>query len=565
MEEKRLLAAVALSLLVLYGYQHFFGPRPTPDEAVATATPSPSVRPSASGTPSPSPAEPEATPTPGPPEASAAGAVEAVAADVEKRVEVVAPGYAVAFTNRGARLLSWKLEKYRDARGQPEEMVPAVVEGPRPLDIETGDAETDARLGEALFEPSAEQLRVAAGREQTLEFRYASGDLEAEKVLTFRDGGFVDVSARVRREGAEVPCRIIWGPGLGNPSESERGVQGYQEPQGVALVDGSVERFPAKKLEAGGKALRDAGWVGVESRYFVALFVLSQGGTEARVDGVTVPVPGETASLRSLAAVPVPAGSSVQLYVGAKDYDTLRALGHGLERVVPVGEWIGPIAILLLRLLRWVHVHVGNWGWAIVLVTVLINVIMAPLRHYSIANGLKMAKLSPEMKAIQERYRKVPLMDPRRQQMQEEMGALYAKHGMSMGTQMMVGCLPLLITMPFLFAFYRVLTVSIELRGASFLWVPDLALKDPLFLTPIMMGVSMFTMQRMTPSTMDPGQQRIMMLMPVILAGMFMAAPAGLNLYWLTANLWSIFQQVVEMKVLRPRESPAPRKERKRK
>jgi len=169
------------------------------------------------------------------------------------------------------------------------------------------------------------------------------------------------------------------------------------------------------------------------------------------------------------------------------------------------------------------------------------------------------------MKAIQERYRKVPLMDPRRQQMQEEMGALYAKHGMSMGTQMMVGCLPLLITMPFLFAFYRVLTVSIELRGASFLWVPDLALKDPLFLTPILMGVSMFTMQRMTPSTMDPAQQRIMMLMPVVLAGMFMAAPAGLNLYWLTANLWSILQQVVELKLLRPAEAKAPKKERKRK
>ena len=137
---------------------------------------------------------------------------------------------------------------------------------------------------------------------------------------------------------------------------------------------------------------------------------------------------------------------------------------------------------------------------------------------------------------IQERYRKVPLMDPRRQQMQEEIGALYARHGMSMGTQMMVGCLPLLLTMPFLFAFYRVLTVSVELRGAPFLWIPDLAQKDPLFVTPVLMGVSMFVMQKMTPSTMDPAQQRIMMLMPLMLAGMFLWAPAGLNLYWLTVE-----------------------------
>jgi len=362
-----------------------------------------------------------------------------------------------------------------------------------------------------------------------------------------------------------MPCRLVWGPGLGNPTESERGVQGYQEPQGVALVGGSVKRFPPNKIEGGGEPVLDPGWVGVESHYFVALFVLGQGGTEARVQAVTIPVPGESASVRVVAGVEMPPTGTVRLYVGAKDYDTLHALGRGLERVVPVGEWIGPIAVLLMRLLRWVHGHVGNWGWAIVLVTVLINMIMAPLRHYSIANGLKMAKLSPEMRAIQERYRKVPLMDPRRQQMQEEMGALYARHGMSMGTQMMVGCLPLLITMPFLFAFYRVLTVSIELRGASFLWVPDLALKDPLFLTPILMGSSMFAMQKMTPSTMDPAQQRIMMLMPIILAGMFMAAPAGLNLYWLTANVWSILQQVVEMKILRPKDAPAPKKERKRK
>ena len=141
--------------------------------------------------------------------------------------------------------------------------------------------------------------------------------------------------------------------------------------------------------------------------------------------------------------------------------------------------------------------------------------------------------------------------------MQEEIAALYARHGMSMSSQMMVGCLPLLLTMPFLFAFYRVLSVSVELRGAPFLWISDLAQKDPLFLTPVLMGVSMFVMQKMTPSTMDPAQQRIMMLMPLMLAGMFLWAPAGLNLYWLTSNLWSILQQGVSMKLLRPAEAGA--------
>jgi YidC/Oxa1 family membrane protein insertase len=239
-------------------------------------------------------------------------------------------------------------------------------------------------------------------------------------------------------------------------------------------------------------------------------------------------------------------------------------LGYELQRVVPVGDWIGPIVVPLISLLRRVHTHVGNWGWSIVLITILINVAMAPFRHYSIVNGMKMAKISPEMRAIQERYRKVPMMDPRRQQMQEEIGALYARHGMSMGSQMAVGCLPLLLTMPFLFAFYRVLTVLVDLRGAPFLWIADLAHKDPLFITPVLMGVSMFAMQKMTPSAMDPAQQRIMMLMPLMLAGMFLWAPAGLNLYWLTSNLWSILQQGVSMRLLRAKDARPARERRAR-
>ena len=563
MEEKRLLAAVALSLVVLAGYNMLFAPRPSPraEPEAPVASSSPTVRvPTAQGEVAPRP--PAAAPAKAPAETAAAG-VEPVAATEERRVEVVAPTFTVAFTNRGARLLSWKLEKYRNRRGQPEEMVPVAGAGPPPLDIETGDAAIDALLADALFEPTSERLAVPAeGKPATLRFRYASGEIEAEKTLTFQDPGLVAVSAVVRRGGTPVECWLTWGPGLGNPTEEERSVRGYQEPEGVALVGKSVERYPPQKLGPAGQTLRGVRWAGVESTYFAALFVLPRTASEAQIRPVSVAgVAGEDPVVAAEALVPA---GSVQLYVGAKDHPTLQRLGHGLERVVPVGEWIGPIAVVLMRLLRWVHGHVGNWGWAIVAVTVLINMVMAPLRHYSIANSLKMAKMSPEMKVIQERYRKVPLMDPKRQQMQEEMGALYARHGMSMGSQMLVGCLPLLITMPFLFAFYRVLTISVELRGAPFLWISDLSQKDPLFVTPVLMGVSMYVMQKMTPTTMDPAQQRIMMLMPVMLTGMFLWAPAGLNLYWLTANLWSITQQVVEMRVLRPAEAPPAKKERKK-
>ncbi|HKZ33154.1 MAG TPA: membrane protein insertase YidC [Vicinamibacteria bacterium] len=550
MEERRLLLAVALSLLVLTAYSLLFSP-PPPAPAPATAVPQ--AGPATALTPAPGPAE--AAP-PAAAEATRAAVAAPPAAPVvdprERRVELVAPDFTVAFTNRGARLVSWTLSRYRDARGAPEEMVPAGA-GVRPLDLETGIPELDASLRDALFVPSAETLALREDEPQLLRFEFASGEIEARKTLTFRAAGLVEVSVIVKRAGREVPTRLLWGPGIGNPSAEEREVQGYQEPAGVALAGSGVLRRAASSIPDTGESLAGVRWAGVESHYFAALFVAPGAPLGASLRKQSVPaVADEKPHTLPVVAVDVAGGAPLQLFVGAKDHQAMARLGHGLERVVPVGDWIGPIVVPLMGLLRFVQERVGNWGWSIVVLTVLINLAMAPFRHYSIVNGIKMARLGPEMRQIQDRYRKVPLMDPRRQQMQEEVAALYARHGMSMGSQMMVGCLPLLLTMPFLFAFYRVLTVSVDLRGADYLWIPDLAQKDPLFLTPVLMGVSMFVMQKMTPSTLDPAQQRIMMLMPLMLAGMFLWAPAGLNLYWLTSNLWSILQQAVSLRLLQP-------------
>jgi YidC/Oxa1 family membrane protein insertase len=549
MEERRLLLAVALSLLVLTAYSMLVSP-PAPAPAMPPPPAAPGTVPLPGTTEAPAPAGTPAEASPAP---AALPAAPAVVDPRERRVEVAAPEFTVAFTNRGARLVSWTLARYRDARGAAEEMVPAAGAGVRPLDVETGVAEIDAELRDALYVPSAETLALQAGEPRSLRFDFATGELEAHKTLTFRASGLVEVRVVVKRAGRELPSRVLWGPGIGNPSPEERDVQGYQEPAGVALTAAGVERHPAKGLSETGQSLAGVRWAGVESHYFAALFVAPGAPLAAALRSQSVPaVADEKPHALPIVAIDATGGAPVQLFVGAKDYQSMARLGHGLERVVPVGDWIGPIVVPLMGLLRFVQDRVGNWGWSIVVLTVLINLAMAPFRHYSIVNGIKMARLGPEMRQIQDRYRKVPLMDPRRQQMQEEVGALYARHGMSMGSQMMVGCLPLLLTMPFLFAFYRVLTVSVDLRGASYLWIPDLAAKDPLFLTPVLMGVSMFVMQKMTPSTLDPAQQRIMMLMPLMLAGMFLWAPAGLNLYWLTSNLWSIVQQAVSLRLLSP-------------
>jgi len=561
MEERRLILAVALSLLVLTAYQLLFPPPPSRPAAGASASPvlspapavdmSPSV-PATIGAAAPAPAGTRGSPAPVP--SPAVPVVARVADDKERRVEMDAPGLALVFTNKGARLLSWQLPEFKDRRGRPEEMVRMVPDAPRPLDLETGDPGLDARLNGALFRPSSERVVAPEGGDASLRFDFAEEGLEASKTFLVRAGtGLVEIKASVRRAGATVPVRIVWGPGLGTPTAEEMDVQGYQPPQAVYESTEGVERVPANEIGSG-RTVETARWAGVESTHFTALFVPH--GSPSRVEFRAVKVPGgEGDGVAPVASVTLSGDADAALlYVGPKDHARLSRVGHGLVEVVPVGTWIGPIVVPLIGLLKWAYRLVGNYGWAIVVLTVLINLVMAPFRHYSIANGVKMAKLSPEMRVIQERYRKVPALDPRRAEMQKEIGELYARHGMNMGTQMAVGCLPILLTMPFLIAFYRVLTVAIELRGASFLWIPDLSQKDPLFITPVLMAVSMFVMQKMTPTAMDPAQARMMMIMPLVLGVMFFAAPGGLNLYWLVSNLCAIVQQGLTLRMLRSQD-----------
>lgn len=560
MEERRLLLAVALSFLVLTGYRLLYPPAPSPDIPPQTQVPVPPTNVEAAKA---APPAPVATATPAPVKAS----VVHLADDQERRVEIVAPEATIAFTNRGARLLSWRLASFRDSRGSPEEMVQTVPGGPRPLDIETGDPTLDALLREALFKASEETVTLSAGGSGTVRMSYAEGDLEADKELTLEAPGYMArVSVSVRRGGRELAKKVLWGPGVGNPSPTEKEVQGYQPPHGVLLAGTTVERVPATSIGSV-RAVPEARWLGVESHYFAALWIPPTGRGAGELRGFALPaVEGGKPDFEPIAGVDLgTSDQAAQLYVGPKDHARLSRLGHDLAKVVPVGDWIGPIVVPLMALLQWIQGHVGNYGWSIVVLTLLINLAMSPLRHFSIANGIKMAKLSPEMRVIQDRYRKIPALDPRRQEMQKEIGALYERHGMNMGSQMALGCLPILLTMPFLIALYRVLQVAIELRGAPFLWISDLSQKDPLFLTPVLMGVSMFIMQRMTPSGMDPAQQRMMMVMPVVLTVMFFAAPAGLNLYWLSSNLCSMIQQGVTMKIVRAGEGSGKAKDKENK
>ena len=230
---------------------------------------------------------------------------------------------------------------------------------------------------------------------------------------------------------------------------------------------------------------------------------------------------------------------NMPFFLGPKDFDILKSVDSQLVRAIDFGifAWL---VVPLLQTLKWINGYVGNFGWSIIILTILLNAVMFPLRHRSMVSMRKMQEIQPEVKAIQKRYEKLKLTDPDRQKMNSETMALYKQKGVNPAS----GCVPMLLTMPVLFGFYAMLSVAIELRGAPFVgWIKDLAQMDPLFITPILMGASMFVQQKMTPTTADPAQQKIFMFMPIIFTVMFLWAPAGLVIYWLMSNIMTIGQQ----------------------
>ena len=254
------------------------------------------------------------------------------------------------------------------------------------------------------------------------------------------------------------------------------------------------------------------------------------------------------------AAVGNPKGvTSERMFVGPKAVDVLESVkanlddgqpgGPDLRHVVDFG-YFSFFARPLFQWLKWTYQHmVHNWGWSIIILTVIINIALLPLRITSQKSALKMQKLQPQMKAIQARYKNIPMRDPRRAEMNAEISELYKKEGVNPAG----GCLPLLIQLPFLWAFYSMLGNAIELRHAQFLWIHDLSSPDKLYILPVLIVASTFYMQKLTPSAgMDPAQQRMMtFMMPAMLGFFSWSLPSGLSLYWTMGNVIAIIQQSV--------------------
>jgi YidC/Oxa1 family membrane protein insertase len=549
--EKRVLLAVILSFIVLYGYQALFPPpRPEPpvQRAPQPVTPPPAVAP---GGTAPAPNVEAAAPT--------APAAPLVADSSEREIVVENDAVRATFSSRGAVLTSWRLKRYLGPDRLPLDLVPHnIPSSPRPFTLVTDDQSLSATIRNALYKPSAEALNVgAAPANLAFEFKDAGG-VAVRKEFTFdpQHPYVIGFTATVMRGDTAVIPIVQWGPALGTGIVGG-GMTYAPAPQPVFYRDQKVTRIsidevPERRVQEGA-----LGFAGVDDHYFLSAALPARQPLHVEYDPVLVPVDGADHGLQFVSwAVKYPATPlNERFFVGPKDFDVLASVNRDLVRAIDFGifSWL---VVPLLRALKWINGYVGNYGWSLILLTVIINLAMFPLRHKSVVSMRKMQELQPEVKAIQERYAKLKMSDPARQKMNVELMNLYRERGANPAS----GCVPMLLTMPVLFAFYAMLSVAIELRGAPFVgWIKDLSVYDPLFVTPVLMGITMVVQQRMTPTTADPVQQKMMTFMPIVFTAMFIWAPSGLVLYWTVSNLWAIGQQALTNRLIGPSVSHAVR------
>ena len=552
--ETRSLLAAVLCLLVIAGWSLIYKPpQPAPNN------------------PSPAPANALKSAAP---VASAPGAKTATtpaapatirAAGDERSIVIESDLYRVEISNRGAVVRSWQLKQFTDDNKPPRALDlvhadAAQQAGSWPLSLALDDPDQESAVNGALFVITSSSNVPSPGAvlraPADITLAWSDGHLDVIKHLKFDASYIVSVDTSVNLDGKPLRTGIAWSGGFGDATAYRAALQ----TQVFDSAAGKLNTLAAKNLGKSGQTTVRADvpgtfdFVGIEDLYFAAAFLppftphgdLAE--TPLTLSGWTFQhsTPGadgknETEIVPQMAAGIAAAGPlNLRMYVGPKSIDGLKAIRPPLNSLVQFGWW-GFIAEPLFYSLRWLHRYVTNYGWAIVLITIGINMVMFPLKVKSMRAMQKMQKVAPEVKAIQDRYKKYSMRDPRKAEMNKEVMAVYSREGINpLGS-----CWPTLIQMPIWFGLYRMLAYTIELRHAPWLgWIHDLSARDPYYILPVVMAVSMYFMQKMTPTPgMDPAQAKMMGLTPLIFGGMFALSPSGLALYILTSNMVGILQQ----------------------
>ena len=533
--EKRVIIAFVLSFVVLYAFRALYSPPPAPQEEQQSAQSQP-----APAAPNPQPEEP----VPATKQEKLAPAEE-VHAEKGEDVTIDTPLYTVTISNLGGVLKSYRLKAYKDGEGHPVELINQFGGNHVgwPLALMTADPSLADRVNKAFFTVTRD------GDKATLE--YGSNGVHARKVFQFDPQNYqFTFNSTLTDNGRNVPHSVLWRGGFGDQSlvpQDERKQNAFFQ------VDSSYTRVPSTSLKDLTETTYKCGMfsscptsvtslrAGVEDQYFAAAVTLLQGPTAVTFHKQQYPGADAKPVGSLVLSVAVPVQGKLAVYVGPKQQEWLAKADPQLSGLVNYGTF-GFIARPLLAALLWIHQYIGNFGWSIILLTVALNLVLFPLRLKQQVSMLKMQKIQPQMRRLQDQYKKLKANDPRRMQVQTDMMNLYKEHGVNP----MGGCLPLILQMPLLFGFYSALAYSIELRRAPWmLWIKDLSQPDPYYVIPISMAVAMFLQQKLTPTAnVDPAQAKMMMVMPLVFTFMFLNYGSGLALYWLTGSIISVGQQV---------------------
>jgi YidC/Oxa1 family membrane protein insertase len=475
--------------------------------------------------------------------------------------------YRITFTNRGAQVKSWILKKFdNEAQNGPLDLVnsAAAEKYGYPLSLWTYDEGLRGKLSSALYVASREGKQPSP---TTVTFEYADQDVSVRKTFGFDASYIVNIETSVTYKGSAVAALPAWPAGFGSqttPAFYQAAFIDYQFNKDIVRLPIRCGFTVFSKCSdiSGGKTITGPfHWAGPTDQYFAAVFIPDDPNSTALVtlrNAMSVARDPEKADSKEVVNVDV-LGAAVgnlhgptmeRVFAGPKELEVLQKVpvpgvgtDNDLNGLVDFG-FFGIIAKFLFLWLKWTYHHVvPNWGWAIVLQTLIVSLLLLPLRVTQMKSMLKMQRVAPQIKAIQEKYKKYSLRDPRKAPMNEEISALYKKEGVNPAG----GCLPMLIQLPFLWAYYQMLRIALDLRHAHWLWIHDLSAADPLYLLPIFMVASMLLAQKMTPQVgMDPAQQRMMtVMMPLMMGFFFFRLPAGLNLYYAEANVIQMAQQAV--------------------
>jgi len=546
--EKRMILAIVLSVAIMLAYQQLFGPgrEDAPAPAKQQETAREQAGDNAAGVER-APARPRTPP-------SAPDGLVPGRENPLRWIVVRTPLYTATVSTAGGGIQSFFLNRYNEhpgPKGKPLDIIGSGSVRPLPLDLYLAESQPAFPEQPVFSTDAPDELSVGAGEKKTVSLSWISAQgVRITREYTFAGGRYDFGVTQKVANGSAGSIRLTPGIELSQVFTGELGGDAYSFKGAVVDAGGKIERFDFKKIRKGEIDKVPVQWAAADAKYFTLIAIPEK---EWRLEGV-FPL-GEEGLRLALAGSPAVLGPqevvsfSVQAFMGPKEYNLLAATGKDMEKLVDYG-WFSLLAMPLVWLLTIFNRVTGNYGIDIIILTILIKIAFYPLTKKSMASMKKMQELGPVMKQIKEKYK-----DDKARQQQETMN-LYKTYKINP----LSGCLPMLLQIPVFIALYKGLLVAIELRHAPFmLWINDLSAPEhlwdlsvagytlPIRLLPLLMGISMFVQQKMTPSGgMDPAQQKMMLFLPLIFTFMFWGFPTGLTIYWLANNLLSIGQQLIQ-------------------